>query len=303
VINVKSSIRFKLPGVVLGTLALLAANCGGSKKPIVVGSKSTTTQVLIGEIVAQHLENRLGRKIGRALSLGNTPVAYQAFANGEIGLYPEETGTIQALILKETPSSDASMSLERDRNEIRRTSQAEVLDPLGIDDKWAVLVKKNEAAKNNVDTLSDAASVKPGWKLGVTRDFNERLDGLAALTQYRLPMIAIPRVGDPGSLYNAMEAGDLSMVVATATDGEVNRHGDWKTLRDDKKVFPSYQTCLMVKADLLANDPKLQPALAELAGKFTNENMAAMAAQVDFDHKKPAEIAAEFLAKAGLKSK
>jgi osmoprotectant transport system substrate-binding protein len=297
----KCSIGSKSFCVVLVATTLLGSGCGRSKKPIVVGSKDTTEQVVLGELVAQHLEHRLGRKIVRNLSLGNTAVVYQALMSGEVGIYPEETGTIQAAVLKEAHSVDAATTLERVRNEMRRVAQVEVLDPLGIDNSWALVVKKNEAAKNRIETLSEAAGVKSGWKPGVTRDFNQRADGLSALNQYRLPMNAMTFVGDPSSLYDAFQTGQLTMVVGKLTDGWLARHDDWTTLRDDKKVFGFYQTCLIARLDLLATDPKIQPALAELSGRITNADMQNLNAQVVFDHKKPADVAAEFLKQAGLK--
>ena len=296
-----SSIGWKGLYAVLAIAALLSSNCGGSKKTIVVGSKATTEQVILGEIVAQHLEQRLGRAVTRSLGLGNTPEVYQAMMNNQIGLYPEETGTIQAAILKESPSSDASTTLERTRNEIRRIAQFELLDPLGIDNSWAVVVSQEEADRSKIDTMSDAARVKTGWKIGVTREFNERTDGLAALNQYRMPMIAMTRVADSGTLYAALEKGELTMVIGNVTDGQLAGHEGWKMLRDDKKVFGFYQTCLMVRADLLANDPKIQVALAELAGKLTKEGIRKLDAEVAVDHKKAADVAAAFLQRAGLK--
>ena len=281
---------------VLTGAALLNLSCGHSKKPIVVGSKSTTAQVVLGEIVAQHLEHRLGRPIGRSLSLGNTPLVYQALMSGEIGLYPEDTGMIQASILKESPSSDAASTLERVRNEMRRLAQLVVLDPLGIENSWAVVIQNEKIA-----TLSEAEHAKTGWKLGITRDFNERGDGLPTLHQYHLPMGGPPRVSDPGSLYGALAAGEVTMVVGNAADGPLARHKEWTVLADDKKVFPIYQTCLMVRADVLADDPKIQPALAELSGRLTNDALRDLDAQVDVDHKKAADVAAGFLAQAGLK--
>ncbi len=277
--------------------ALLSSGCGGSKKQIVVGGKSTTMQAVLGEIIAQHLEHRLGRTIRRNLTLGNTQEAYQALVNGEVSLYPEETGAIQAQILKEASASDASSTLERVRNEMKRISQLDVLDPLGIDNSWSVMVRKDQQA----NTLSEAADANPGWKLGVTRDFSARNDGLAALTAYRLPMGAMTKVSDSATLYTAFAAGELSMVVGKITDGVPARHEDWKALSDDKKVFPYYQTCVMVRADVLASDPKIQTALTELVGKFTNEAIRKMDAQVDVDHTKPADVAAEFLSQIGLK--
>ncbi len=233
--------------------------------------------------------------------MGNTAVVYQALLNGQIGIYPEETGTIQATILKESPSLSAATTLERVRNEMRRVAQAEVLDPLGMDNGWAIVVKKDDAAKNKIETLSDAAGIQVGWKLGITRDFNERADGLAALNQYRLPMGAMTYVGDPASLDEAFRAGRLTMVAGRLTDGWLARYDDLKVLSDDKKIFGFYQPCLMVRLELLAEDPKMQPALAELSGRITTVDIQKLDAKVSIDHKKPADIAAEFLIQAGFK--
>src|SRR5262249_13545883 len=87
-------------------LALTASGCRPKQKPIIVGSKNFTEQVVIGEIVAQHLEHRLGRPVQRRLNLGGTLLTYQSLLNGEITLYPEYTGTIEAEILKEQAASD-----------------------------------------------------------------------------------------------------------------------------------------------------------------------------------------------------
>jgi glycine betaine/choline ABC-type transport system substrate-binding protein len=283
--------------------AVLASGCGRSKKKIVVGAKDTVAQQVLAEIVAQHLEHRLGRTVVRNTSLGSTATTYLAFLNGEVGIYPEDTGTMQAAILKENPSPDPGSTLERVRNEMRRVAQAEVLDPLGIDNSWAVLISTavpQTDARNQIDTLTDATHVLPGWKLGITRDFNERNDGLSAFNQYRLPMRAMTYVGDSNAVYDAFQTGTVTMIVGNMTDAWLGRHVDWKALRDDRRVFGSYQTCLLARQDLLANDPKIQPALAELSGRISTEMMQKMDAQVSADKKKPAEVAAEFLKQAGL---
>src|SRR5262249_40153590 len=115
------------------TLALAAAACGPKQKPIIVGSKNFTEQVVIGEIVAQHLEHRLGHPVKRRLNLGGTLLTYQSLLNGEVTLYPEYTGTIEAEILKEQASSDPVQVYERSRLELERQSQIDLLSPLGLD--------------------------------------------------------------------------------------------------------------------------------------------------------------------------
>jgi glycine betaine/choline ABC-type transport system substrate-binding protein len=72
-------------------LAMLLAACSGSQTGGVlrVGSKNFTEQVVLGEIIAQHLERRLHQKVERRLNLGGTMLANQALVEGEIDLYPE----------------------------------------------------------------------------------------------------------------------------------------------------------------------------------------------------------------------
>ena len=64
------------------------------------------------EIVAQHLEKRLGEKVDRKLNLGGTLLAHEALVKGSIDVYPEYTGTALTNILKLPPSSDAAAVLE-----------------------------------------------------------------------------------------------------------------------------------------------------------------------------------------------
>jgi glycine betaine/choline ABC-type transport system substrate-binding protein len=69
-------------------VGLWAAGIVGCTKehPIAVGSKNFTEQVVLGEIVAQHLEHRLGRRVDRKLNLGGTMLAHQALVRGDIDL-------------------------------------------------------------------------------------------------------------------------------------------------------------------------------------------------------------------------
>ena len=291
--------RTKTLGVIL-LMALAASGCGPKQKPIVVGSKNFTEQVVLGEIIAQHLEHRMGRPVTRRLNLGGTLLTYQALLNGEITLYPEYTGTMEAEILKETPSTDPAQVLERARGQMAVRSQIAVLDPLGVDNSFVMVIRGEDARKRKVQTLSEAAAVKDGWKLGMGYEFEQRIDGMPALNQYHLPFSAAPRSMDLGLLYKALEQGQVTMIAANATDGPLAAH-DWTVLRDDKKVFGSYQACIMARQDVLASDPKLKPALDELSGKLNNETMRKLDAAVDVDHRQPSQVAGEFLAQAGLK--
>ncbi len=277
---------------------MLLASCGGSKKPVVVGSKDDTEQMILGEIVAQHLERRLDRKVERRTGIGGTAILYQSILTGEVGVYPEYTGLIESAILKEPADPDPQILLARVRGQMDM-EQLELLDPLGFNSPSAMVVSASGAEK--LATLSDAANPgKPDrfWKLGLTSDFQSRSDGLQALAPYHLP--ASPRVLDPKQLFAELEKGTVDMIATRATDGHLTLPG-WKVLADDRKVFPSYDACLLVRKDLIAAEPGLRAALAELSGKISADTMRKLNAEVDVEHRPVAAVAADFLTQAGLK--
>ncbi|MGA9377956.1 MAG: glycine betaine ABC transporter substrate-binding protein [Phormidium sp.] len=93
---------------VLGfSLAMLIASC--SVKPdnlIAIGSKNSTEQLILGELLAQNIEANTDLKVERKLNLGDTFVCHDALTNGEIDAYVEYTATAFSAILKNEPISN-----------------------------------------------------------------------------------------------------------------------------------------------------------------------------------------------------
>ena len=263
--------------------ALLLAACGRNGR-IVVGSKNFTEQVILGEIVAQHLERRLGVKVDRKLNLGGTLLAHQALINGQIDLYPEYTGTALTAILKLPASRDAAEVQNRVRAEYRSRWNVEWMPPLGFNNTFAMVID------NGFETLSQAAARKQGWKLGVGYEFLTRPDGLPGLLEtYRLPLDGSPRSMDLGLLYQALKQKQVDMVAGNATDGLIAAMG-LTVLRDDKNYFPPYEAALAVRGR-----PELRAALGELSGKISTVAMRNMNYQVDGQHRAVREVAKDFL--------
>jgi glycine betaine/choline ABC-type transport system substrate-binding protein len=276
--------------------ALVAALGCSRTRPVTVGSKNFTEQIVLGEIVAQQIERRLGQKVDRKLDLGGTLLAQQALVNGEIDLYPEYTGTALTAVLKLPPSADAAAVLERVRAEYRRRWKLEWLAPLGFDNTFAMAVRGADARAAGIATLSDAARRKQAWRLGVGYEFSQRPDGLAGLQQtYHLPLDGTPRSMDLGLLYKALEQQQVDMVAANATDGMLSVL-DVRVLGDDRHYFPPYQAALIVRAQSFERFPGLRAALDELAGKLPDETMRGLNYKVDGKHRAAAEVAREWLA-------
>jgi glycine betaine/choline ABC-type transport system substrate-binding protein len=264
---------------------------------VVVGSKDEPENMLLGEIVAQHLEHRLGRTVERRMGLGGTPILYQAILSGQIGVYPEYTGLIESEVLKEPADKDPQIVLARAQGELGRIAQIDVLSPLGFDNRSAMVVPT--AGTEKIARLSDAAHAETRWNLGLTFEFQSRPDALQALAPYHLP-IGATRVMDPKQLFAELEKGTVNMIAARVADGHLLSPG-WKILADDQKVFPPYEACLLARKDVLGTEPMMRPALAELSGKINLETMRKINAQVEVEHRPVAAVAADFLAQAGLR--
>jgi glycine betaine/choline ABC-type transport system substrate-binding protein len=286
---------------IVGVLLLLAA-CGG-KHPITVGSKNFTEQVVLGEIVAQHLEHRLVEKIDRKLNLGGTLLAHEALIKGSIDVYPEYTGTALTDILKLAPSADAAAVLETVRGAYRRQWNLEWLEPLGFNNTFAMAIRGADARARQVRTLSDAVRYQPGWMLGVGYEFLQRPDGLPGLLKtYPLHLRRPPISMDLGLLYQALGQNKVDMVAGSETDGLLSVM-DVLVLEDDRHYFPPYQAALVTREATLSGDPHVRKALGELSGKFTDTVMRKLNYAVDGAHQPVREVAAKFLRDAGLAGK
>ena len=285
----------------LGSLivALLLGGCSGPR-PLTVASKNFTEQVILGEILAQHLEKRLGQPVNRKLNLGGTLLAHGALVSGQIDLYPEYTGTALTAILKQPPSSDPAAVLARVREEYRRRWSIEWLDPLGFNNTFVMAVRASDARRLGLETLSDAARRAPGWTIGSGYEFQQRPDGYDGLLQtYHLPLAGATKWMDLALVYKAIEQQQVDMIVANATDGMLAVM-DLKVLRDDKSYFPPYEAAVLVRRQALEAHPGLREALAALSGKFTDQVMRKLNHQVDGEKQSVAEVAAGFLRATGL---
>jgi glycine betaine/choline ABC-type transport system substrate-binding protein len=274
--------------------AILLTACG-ARHHIVVGSKNFTEQLVLGEIVAQHIEARMHQPVERKLDLGGTLLAHQALLAGDIDLYPEYTGTAFTNVLKRSGVTDPAVVLEQVRAEYSSGFHLDWMDPLGFDNSFAMTVRGDDARARHLQTLSDAAADPAGFALGAGYEFLTRPDAYGALNRaYSIKWTAAPRSMDLGLLYQALEQKQVSMAAANTTDGLLSKL-DVTVLKDDKNVFPPYQACIVVRQEALAAYPNLRAILSELSGKISDTQMRSMNYAVDALHRPARDVAKEFL--------
>lgn len=283
----------------IAAVIALLAGCAPARK-LVVGSKSSTEQIILGEIAALQIERKLNRKVDRQLGLGDTLLAHQSLQGGQIDLYPEYTGTAALLVMREEPATDPTVVLERVRLVYRGQMGAEWLDPLGFDGGFAIAIREADATSKSIASLSDLEKSATEWRIALTREFQDRPDGLAAVNKrYAIRWKGAPRAMSDRNMFDALKQQAVEAVGTNRSDGLLNEVKA-TVLRDDKGVFPPCQAAIVVRQDTLTAVPGLREALAAISGRIDEATMRRLNFEVDSKGRAPAEVAAEWLKSVGM---
>lgn len=284
----------------LAMILVALSGCGQKQKKIVVGSKFFTEQVVLAELLAQHIEARTGIPVVRKTNLGGTLLIQKAMLAGELDLYVEYTGTALTAVLNEKPNGDSKSVYERVKKEYAERFGFEVTEPLGFENTFAMVIRGEDAKKFGLQKLSDITSLAPKWRAGVGYEFLERPDGLTGLSErYGLKFGEKPRVMDLGLIYRALADHQVDVVAGNSTDGLISALG-LVALEDDRHYFPPYDAAPIVRKAALERFPALRGALAELAGKVSAADVRQMNYAVDGMHREPAAVVREFRKAKGL---
>ncbi len=299
----------RIPLILAATLLL--TSCGPSRQSrIVVGSKNFTESLILGELIAQQIENHTHLPVERRFYLAGTYICQQAILAGRIDIYPEYTGTALTAILKEdvaAPSvqpNEASESkndvYQKVKDEYAPRFNLAVGPPLGFNDTFAIEIRGEDARRLNLKTISQAAQYTPQWRAGFGYEFMERPDGYKGLAAtYGLHFAAPPRIMDLGLLTRALKDKQLDLIAGNATDGLIPAL-DLFVLEDDRHYFPPYEAIPIIREEALQLHPELKPALDALAGKISDDDMRQLNYAVDAQHRDVKEVVREFLREKGL---
>jgi osmoprotectant transport system permease protein len=271
-----------------------------SRRPVRVGSKNFTEQVVLGEIVSAFLESR-GFPVERRLNLGGTSLCHGALLSRQLDVYVEYTGTALADILKAPATKDPAAALERVRDGYRNLG-LRLASPLGFNDTFALVVRRGFSREKRVTRISHLGPLASTLRVGLFGEFLERADGLPGLLKtYGVELQVPPREMDLGLLYESLVHDRVDVVVGNSTDGLISRL-DLVVLEDDRHYFPPYDAVPVSSETSLAEHPGLIAALNQLSGRISEAAMRGMNDVVDGQHRSPRDVAVEFLRASQLLS-
>lgn len=259
--------------LVAGLIAILGLGFAQLRaETITIGSKSFTESYVLAELMAQLIEAETGLEVDRRFGMQGTFTSFNALSSGSIDLYPEYTGTGALAILKSTDPAD--QGLDSLRAKFRRRWGITWLEPFGFNNSWALVVTRSVAEARGLATLSQLAR-EPGMRGAFTHEFMRRVDGYPGMVAAYDLRLAEARGIQHVLAYDALQAGQIDVMDAYATDGEIARY-DLVVLEDDRNFFPEYLAAPLIREATLTRHPELATVLNRFAGQISDGQMQAL---------------------------
>jgi len=241
-----------------------------SADEVVVGSKKFTESYVLGEIAKRTLIDA-GIPAEHRQGMGGTIILWEALRGAQIDAYPEYTGTIAQEILKTNNAS----SLEQIRESLAKFDVG-MTDPLGFNNTYALVMRRSEARRLGVRTISDLQRL-PELKIGLTHEFLDRKDGWQPLrARYALPQQNVVGI-DHALGYAALANGSIDVKDAYSTDAKIEQN-DLVGLEDDLQFFPKYEAVFLFRVSMPA---KAVAALHRLEGTLDEKRMIRLNAEAE----------------------
>lgn len=265
---------------------------------VVVGAQNFTEQYIVGEILAQLIEDKTDLQVERKFGYSIEDI-HQPFLKGEIDLYPEYTGTAWGGILNKNLIYQPDVLYQELKKEYAQEFNATWLDRYGFDNTYGLAMRSEDAMKSGIYSYSDLALKSRPFVLGAERSFYILPDAYPGLEETYNFRFKDKKVLPIDKKYTAIEMGEVDVIDVFSTDGQLEEK-DLFLLDDDQNYFPPYEAATVIRNETLEFHPELRDILNSLKDTITDEEMARLNYLVDVGGQEPAEVARLFLVSKGL---
>jgi osmoprotectant transport system substrate-binding protein len=263
---------------------------------VVVGSANFPESALLAEIYAGALGAK-GITVQKKLNIGSRETYIPALKDGSIDLIPEYTGVLDQYFNKNAKATTADAVYAELQAAVPATMT--VLDKSAAEDKDAVVVTKNTAAKLNLKSIGDLGPQAKNLTLGGPPEWKTRPTGVPGLKKvYNLDFKTFRPLDAGGPLsVQALKNGQVDAVNLFTTDPSVAANG-FVILNDPKSLFAAQNVVPLITKSKVT--PTISAALNAISAKLDTATLGQLVKEVVIDKKDPAAVAKEFLAKNGL---
>ena len=288
-------------------LSACSTGGGGSGKPTIkIGSDGFDEARVVAEAYAQVLE-AAGYTVDRAgIGLGTRKVTAAALESGEIELKPEYIGSGLVFYGGAATNDPAKNQTELQAKLTSVGGGVTVFNYTPGQDTNALVVTKETADANNLETWGDLAAVAGDLKWGLATDCPTNPVCAGALKDSygidieTIDVTLLDACSTP--MADALKAGTIDVAELCSTGPEIIVNG-WVRLEDDKKTQPADAIAPIVRNDLLAkvgDKAAFQKLLDDVSAKIDTATLADLYKQVAVDKKDTKDVASTWLKAQGL---
>lgn len=264
-----------------------------SSTTIRVGSKDFTENLVIAEIYALALEDN-GYTVERVSNISSSLI-HNSIVNDEIDLYPEYTGTGLLSVLGEDMETDPEKVYKTVKKEYEEQFNLTWLDYASANDSQGLVIRTEVANSLNIKTISDLQAHASELRFASQGEFDEREDGLSGLEKtYGTFNWQSSKVYDNSLKYSVLENDEADVTPAYTTEGQLVSTDKFTLLEDDKQFWPPYNLALVVRDNILDDNPDIKTILNNISAKLDTETVTELNAKVDVDGQEYTDVAKEY---------
>ncbi len=136
---------------------------GGGKGVVRIGSKIFGEQYILAQMYKILITGNTGLSVQTKTGLGGTKICFDALQNGQIDFYPEYTGTGFLVLLKPDQKLVTKLIGSKEavdeyvRREFIQRYQLKWLRPIGFNNTYALMMRKQQAHHLNITSITDLA--------------------------------------------------------------------------------------------------------------------------------------------------
>lgn len=271
-----------------------------SDKKIVVATKPTAEQYILGEIISQLVESNTDIHVVRKFGIGGgTSNIHPAMLKGEVDIYPEYTGTAWLFVLKKAQINNPDSLYSALKTEYAEEFNLDWTCRLGFNNTFTLALPEEIAESEHINTFSELAAKSNQFIFGAEFDFFERADGFIGLNKI-YPFRFKSKVElDINLKFQALENHTVDVINAFSTDSRI-RQMKLRVLKDDKQFFPAYQAGIVLRNETQKKYPELKALFEQLEGQINDAMMLQLNYEVEIEKKSPTVVALTFLESHGL---
>ncbi|MGH3947532.1 MAG: ABC transporter substrate-binding protein [Pseudonocardiaceae bacterium] len=289
--------------------AMVLAACGGgdplqpaddsgngqdSTGTIVVGSADFTENVLLAEIYAGALRSS-GADVTTQLRVGTRESLFRGLQDESLGVVPEYSGNLLAYLddsAQQTEPDDVYAALQRALPE-----GLAVLDKAEAEDSDVLVVTRATAQEHDLTTVDDLGPLCDQFTLGAAGEWKQRWEAEIRET-YGCTFMSIQTTDAGGPItVEALKSGRVQVANMFTTASAIEANG-FVELTDTKRMYPAQNVVPLIREGAL--DDAARKALNQVSAALDTARLTALLARVEVDKENAADIAAEFLAEAGI---